>query len=254
MSKQKSKNKTKDISITEEQAEDMFVRFFLNMPPDAISNLSNFSIQLENAFYYFLNVHKGDHKTDLKPNIFLKLTESFFNQVPQLKRIKENNPSVDIVQKLSNLHTRLRDQAVSCGCICYNHELTHVLIVCHSSMRIMYSFPKGKMNEGESFMETAARETLEETGVDVSPYITDKYMFTYPRPKKSDVVMFHVKDVPMDLSKKLKSPSPLEISIVEWIPIEKLGINRNNFAPDPPTKSYIIPRVKKFVEEQKKLL
>lgn len=254
MSKQKSRAKSEiAISITKEQAEDMFVRFFLNMPPDAISNLSNFSIQLENAFYYFLNVHRGDHKTDLKPNIFLSLTESFFNQIPQLKQIKESNPGINITQRLSVLHANLRDQATPCGCICYNHELTHVLVVHHSSMKRMYSLPKGKMNEGESFMETAARETLEETGIDVSPYITDKYMFTYPRKKRSDVIMFHVKDVPMDLSKKLVSPSPLEISLVEWIPIGELGVTRNNSVPDAPTKRFIAPRVRSFVEEQKKL-
>ena len=252
MSKHKSKGKSKDnISITEEQAEDMFVRFFLNMPPDAISNLSNFSTQLENAFYYFLNVHMGDHDTDLKPKIYLNLTKSFFNQIPQLRKILSDNPGIDIIQKLCILHAYLRDHATSCGCVCYNRELTHVLIVHHASLKSIFSFPKGKMNEGESYMQTAARETLEETGIDVSPYITDKYMFTYPRKKRSDVVMFHVKNVPMDLSKTLKSPSPLEISIVEWIPIEELGSRYHGSTSDNPTKEFIIPRIIAFAKEQK---
>lgn len=251
MSKREHRTKKK-FNMTKEQAEDMFVRFFLNMPSECISNLSDFSIQLENAFYYFLAFHMKDIKTDLKSDLYLTLTQKFFNLIPQLKQILNSNDSNDIINKICSTRSKLRDQAIACGCICYNSDLTHVLVVHHSALRKMFSFPKGKMSEGESYMLTAARETLEETGIDVSPYITDKYMFTYSRKKRSDVIMFHVKNVPMDLSKKIVSPSPLEIGLVRWVPIEKIGNEGNGYYPDPATQDYLIPRVREFVKEQKK--
>lgn len=239
-----------DLNMTKEQAEDIFVRFFLNMPPSTISNEADFSIQLENAFYYFLTYHKNDKKTDLKSKNYQELTKNFFNQIPQLQQILNTNGN-KFITRIGSLHDKLRDEAIACGCICYNSTLTHVLVVHHTTRKKMFSFPKGKMSEGESYLTTAARETLEETGIDVSPYITDKYMFKYSRKQKSDVYMFHVKNVPMDPSKKLKSPSPLEIDRVRWVPINIIGHENNDFYPDGPTKK-IIPLIHEFLKQQTK--
>ena len=40
-----------------------------------------------------------------------------------------------------------------------------------------WQLPGGKPNEGETALETACRETLEETGVDISPYQNDLHFF-----------------------------------------------------------------------------
>jgi ADP-ribose pyrophosphatase YjhB (NUDIX family) len=36
-----------------------------------------------------------------------------------------------------------------------------------------YSFPKGRMEEGEDFLETALRETKEEIGIDIKKYVVE---------------------------------------------------------------------------------
>ncbi|OHS98103.1 hydrolase, NUDIX family protein [Tritrichomonas foetus] len=241
MRKRGSKNYAdKKFRITQEQAEDIFVRFFLNTPTNKISDANDFTILLENALYYYLTVYKHDNNTVLQQKLFEELTGQLFSLIPSF------NPYLPHVKALISAHFKLRDMATPCGCICYNPEMTHVLVVHHTVNTHFFSFPKGKMEEGESYMTTAARETLEETGVDVSPYINDKYMFTFSRQKRSDVVMFHVKNIPM--SKHLQSPSPLEIKLVRWVSIDDVG-NEDNFEPDPPTMK-LMAKVREFVSSQ----
>jgi ADP-ribose pyrophosphatase YjhB (NUDIX family) len=51
---------------------------------------------------------------------------------------------------------------ISCGGVVINEE-EEILVV--SQKGINWSLPKGKMKDGESFLETAKREVFEETGV-----------------------------------------------------------------------------------------
>ena len=51
----------------------------------------------------------------------------------------------------------------SCGCIVFNNE--KVLVV--KQVSGFYGFPKGHIEDGESFEECAIRETLAETGISV---------------------------------------------------------------------------------------
>lgn len=59
----------------------------------------------------------------------------------------------------------------SCGCIVFNNG--KVLI--EKSLHGFYGFPKGHVEEGETYEECAVRETFEETGIKV--FIDPKYSF-----------------------------------------------------------------------------
>jgi len=59
----------------------------------------------------------------------------------------------------------------SCGCIVFNNG--KVLI--EKSLHGFYGFPKGHIEEGETYEECAVRETFEETGIKV--FIDPKYSF-----------------------------------------------------------------------------
>jgi 8-oxo-dGTP pyrophosphatase MutT (NUDIX family) len=43
-------------------------------------------------------------------------------------------------------------------------------LVCHSTGNKFWDLPKGRVEEGETHLQAAIRETMEETGLDVSPY------------------------------------------------------------------------------------
>lgn len=59
----------------------------------------------------------------------------------------------------------------SCGCIVFNND--KVLI--EKSLHGFYGFPKGHVEDGETYEECAVRETFEETGIKV--FIDSKYSF-----------------------------------------------------------------------------
>ena len=59
----------------------------------------------------------------------------------------------------------------SCGCIVFNNGK----VLVEKSLHGFYGFPKGHIEEGESYEECAVRETFEETGIKV--FIDPKYSF-----------------------------------------------------------------------------
>jgi len=64
---------------------------------------------------------------------------------------------------------------VSCGAIVYKvvHDCYYFLVIQNKNSQ-SYGFPKGHMESDESFQETAMREVLEETGINIE-IISDKH-------------------------------------------------------------------------------
>ena len=226
--------------MTQDEAYDLYARFFANTAPNQIRNINDLGILLEEAMYFFLSAFKNNSKLALTPKLYKRLISNFFSFIPELKHFN--------TQEITTQHFSLRDHAKPCGCICYNPEMTHVLVVHHNLKKNLFSFPKGKMEENESYAAAAVRETLEETGVDVSPYINENFQYTYERKGKSTVTMFHVLNVPM-ISETLQSPSPLEIFLVRWVKITDIG-NEPDYSPDPPSQKQL-EMILSFVEQYK---
>lgn len=61
------------------------------------------------------------------------------------------------------------------GAIILNLSCDKVLLVKGWGPRGSWGFPKGKVNKGESDFNCAAREVIEETSFDISPYTSDEY-------------------------------------------------------------------------------
>lgn len=84
----------------------------------------------------------------------------------------------------------------SCGAIVYRkfHGNTEILLIKHINSG-HWSFPKGHVEPGETEVETAQREVMEETGIDILLYPTFRETVTY-YPKRDifkEVVYFLAK-------------------------------------------------------------
>jgi 8-oxo-dGTP pyrophosphatase MutT (NUDIX family) len=153
-----------------------------------------------------------------------------------------------MISTLESEHSDLQKKVPVFGCICLNPEVTHVLVVHHVLDRHQYSFPKGKARQGETGVQTAARETLEESGVDVSQYIVEGEKFAYKRQGgRAPATMYLVAGVPM--GQNLRSPSPLEICNVRWMEIGEIKQDRP-FHPDRATKD-MEPQIAKFIAKKR---
>jgi len=83
-----------------------------------------------------------------------------------------------ILQKKNNYKSKQKAKfELSAGGIVYNPKLDKVLVIEYQDGRI--SFPKGHNEKGESMIETAKRETTEETGVKKLQFIAKIGEVTY---------------------------------------------------------------------------
>lgn len=108
----------------------------------------------------------------------------------------------------------------SCGAIVVRkfHGNTELLLIKHANGG-HWSFPKGHMEKGESEIETAHREVLEETGIEIIIDSSFRETVSYS-PKKDtmkDVVYF------LAIAKNFNyTPQPEEISQIKWVEISRV--------------------------------
>ena len=105
----------------------------------------------------------------------------------------------------------------SCGAIVYRkfHGNTEILLIKHINSG-HWSFPKGHVEHGETEIETARREIMEETSIDVIIDPTFRETVTYS-PKKDTVkvvVYFLAKAKNVDFT-----PQEDEIAEIRWVDI-----------------------------------
>ena len=103
----------------------------------------------------------------------------------------------------------------SCGTIIIDDD--KVLII--KQKKGLYGFPKGHMEENETEIETAIRETKEETNLDVLIDETKRYSLNYVIDNKIDkeVVYYLAKPLNKNIIKQES-----EINDILWIDIDKV--------------------------------
>ena len=109
----------------------------------------------------------------------------------------------------------------SCGAIVYRkyHGNTEILLIKHVNSG-HWSFPKGHVEGDETEVETAKREILEETGIEVNLDPTFRETVSYS-PKKDTqkiVVYFIAKAKNTDYI-----PQEDEIAEIKWVEIDRAG-------------------------------
>ena len=105
----------------------------------------------------------------------------------------------------------------SCGAIVYRryHGNIEILLIKHINSG-HWSFPKGHVEAGETEVETAKREIMEETGVDViiDPTFRETVQYFPRKDTQKIVVYFIAKARNYDLT-----PQEDEISELKWVDI-----------------------------------
>ena len=105
----------------------------------------------------------------------------------------------------------------SCGAIVYRkfHGNTEILLIRHINSG-HWSFPKGHVEEGETEVETARREIMEETSIDViiDPTFRETVVYSPKKDTIKVVVYFLAKAKNVDYI-----PQEDEISEIRWVDI-----------------------------------
>ena len=103
----------------------------------------------------------------------------------------------------------------SCGTIIIDNN--KVLII--KQKQGFYGFTKGHMEENETEIETAIRETKEETNLDVLIYETKRYSVNYKVNNKinKEVIYYLAKPITKNIKKQES-----EINEILWVDIDKV--------------------------------
>lgn len=109
------------------------------------------------------------------------------------------------------------------GSICITPQNTILLV--HGRRSGKWSFPKGHKNSRETYIKCAERETLEETGVDITGRIPVAY-------HKLSVGEYFFYEVEGELRTDIKDKS--EVDEARWVPLEDISqmncnVDVNNF-------------------------
>jgi mRNA-decapping enzyme subunit 2 len=140
--------------------DEVHTRFLMNLPPEELSTSDRIFFQLEQAWWFYEDFICDQREVDVDLPRFSQMkpfAKHLFYFSPLLRDMEFN--------KMWKEFTDYKTKISSYGCILLNSAATHVLL-CQVYKGDSWTFPAGKINQGESGVEAAARETYEETGFD----------------------------------------------------------------------------------------
>ena len=199
--------------------QEIAARFIINQP-DFIeeSEISVFDllINFKEAYWHYSDFVKTKLPSKQKLN-FTQFVSSICAILPPLAPYKNFLP-----KEINHFNSDIKHLPVA-GVICFNADKTKVIGIRDASPSKTFGFPKGKIAEGESIAEAAIRETIEEIGIDVSPYFKENQYKEFNF-KKKVYHFFYVVGIPEDFD--MITIHRNEISTKGWYNVSQLRSER----------------------------
>ena len=146
-------------------ANDLLVTFIINshnINDINDSNIFDLFVSFNNAFYHFIDYHDPNSKLQ-----FDEFVMQLCSHYPTLSQQKDF-----ILQKFQSC-TNFSHHCPIAGIILFNSSKEKVLVL--TSAKHYMSFPKGKLKEGYSILDSAISECIEEISYDVSDIVYKNY-------------------------------------------------------------------------------
>lgn len=144
--------------------EDLMSRFIINVPEQELRSTERICFQIEQAHWYYEDFLYDNAPNQLPHFTLKKFAAEMFSRCPLLHEFLTDSSIEAIYEKFITYKMNVP----VCGAIILNQDMDKVLLVRGFSARSGWSFPRGKINQNESEMNCAIRETKEETGFDIS--------------------------------------------------------------------------------------
>lgn len=140
--------------------EDVHTRFILNLPESELQTADRIFFQLEQAWWFY-----EDWICDPHPDWNLPRFSTLKPFAQQLFLFSPLLPEAKEFARMWNEFSLYKRNISNYGCILLNEDYTRV-VLCQLWNSKTWTFPSGKINQGEDGKQAAARETYEETGFD----------------------------------------------------------------------------------------
>lgn len=126
---------------------------------------------------------------------------------------------------LLRLLYKYREECPRSGVAILNPSMDKVLLVRGWGKEGKWGFPKGRMEFGETAIETGIREVKEEIGLDISCLLNYKCSYTNGKVFKAPFHLYVVPNIPEDT--KFAPCVKSEISAIAWVPIKDVPTTLN---------------------------
>lgn len=140
--------------------DDLFVRFIINLPQEELESVERICFQIEEAQWFYEDFIRP-LDTTLPPLNLRKFCALVFQHCPLLSDFSDYHTAA--YTEFLAYKTRVPVR----GAIMLNEDMSHCVLVKGWKSSAKWSFPRGKINQGEKDLDCAIREVYEETGYDV---------------------------------------------------------------------------------------
>ena len=208
---------SRDKTIPPEILDDLSTRFLNNLPEQEYSDLVRVFFQVEQAYWFFLDFYCK--QSGIKACAIKEFSEQIFRHCPVL--VNHYGSYEDILRSWREYKLTVPRY----GVIILDPTMEKCLLVRGMGPHSSWTFPKGKINEGESEVDCAIRETEEEIGYDTADVVDPN---CYLEHKMNDQYnkLYIVKNVPLDTVFQTRTRN--EIRSIKWWPISTLPCEHGN--------------------------
>jgi 8-oxo-dGTP pyrophosphatase MutT (NUDIX family) len=189
---------------------------FLNLPKGEAPTVERIFFQIQQAHWYYEDEWADYHADEGLPHLrFEEFSRRMFETSPMLQ---------EYCGQHREFKGAFKDYMASIpkyGCILLNSSLTHVLLVCGIGAK-NFSFPKGKVNQGEAGIDCAARETYEETGYNPRHLLSESMAIVHGDPDGGFLKLYVAAGVPDDGSVSFAPVAKKEVGDIAWIDVASM--------------------------------
>jgi mRNA-decapping enzyme subunit 2 len=219
--------------------EDLYSRFFINLPPSELASFERILIQLEQAWWFYCDFYSDPFPALPKFNL-----KNFCSQFFQFSGLLSKH-----LKKFDTVFNAFQSYLASvpvCGVILLAADYSQCLMV-KSFKGNSWGFPKGKIDESETEKDCAIRECNEEVGFDCSEII-DETEFIEGNSRGKNIKLFIIQNVPLDTN--FQTQTRKEIASIEWIRLDFINKSLNGEALEQKKNSFW--NVRPFLEPLKR--
>lgn len=204
----------------------LLCRFVTNLPPLELSNWNRLLYHIEKMWWFYLDCYAKLPASQVHHYAHHAPSFRKFSLLAVSTLLKATEDS--IVSWLDPIiidYGQYKRSIPVAGCILVNKDSKEVLMIKPFKCE-RWAFPKGKQNKDESILETAIRETAEETGH--QPTVEDMKVAQLIRPYKHTYFFLlnwnqdQISKAQIRAAKSTKL-SRFEVEQIRWIPISSLG-------------------------------
>lgn len=215
---------------------DIEVRFLSSLKDEHLATADRLLFQIELAHWYYEDFVKINYKKNGANSYGLKAFAA---------ELCEATPNISLNNDFDNVMRQFwkyKQRIPVYGCILLNKDMNKFLLVRNYTGN-SWGFPKGKLNENESTLVCAVRETYEETGYDATSICNNNDYLSLGDPSNGRMMKLYIGvGVPEDTY--FKPIARHEISKIEFFDMDELPKKHFNVLP-------FLPKLKKWITLKK---